>query len=125
MKFVFNIVVILLVIFFNACGPSDEDKARAKMNLVRSLLQNNDTVAALKHLDSISELYPKAVYSINAANNLKSEIQFDLLHRKEAQLDSLEVQISELEKPFKKEKTQFDRYMQYIQLRRYLCRFCK
>jgi len=117
MKFGFNISLILLMILFAACGPSDEDKARAKMNLVRSLLQNKDTVAALKHLDSIPELYPKAVYSVNAANNLKSEIRFDMLHRKEAQLDSLEVQISELEKSFKKEKTQFDRYTQYIHKR--------
>jgi hypothetical protein len=117
MKFVFKISIVLLVILFAACGPSDEDKARGRMNLVRSLLENNDTIAALKHLDSIPDLYPKAVYSVNAANNLKSEIQFDLLHRKEAQLDSLEVLISELERPFKKEKTQFDRYTQYIHKR--------
>jgi hypothetical protein len=117
MKLIFNPLIFILIIILAGCGPSDEEKARAKMNVVRSLLQENDTVAALVHLDSIPLLFPKAVYSSNAAKNLKEEIQFDLLHRKEAELDSLEVFISELEKPFKKEKTQYDRYTQYIHKR--------
>jgi hypothetical protein len=101
------------VLFF-ACGPSDEEKASAKLNLAQSLLEKNDTATALRHLDSIPRLYPKAVYALNAAKNLVSEVQFDLLHRKEAQLDSLKVKIETLEKPFRKEKTEFDRYTQYI-----------
>jgi hypothetical protein len=54
---------------------------------------------------------------VNAAKNLQTEINFDLLHRKEAEFDSLQVKITELEKPFQKEKTEFDRYTQYIHKR--------
>ena len=39
------------------------------------------------------------------------------LQKKEAELDSVKLQISDLEKGFKKEKTQFDRYTQYIHKR--------
>ena len=117
MRFTFQIIIVLLVVVLTACGPSDEDKARAKLNLAKSLLEKNDTTDALKHLDSIPKLYPEAVYSANAAKNLTNEVNFDLLQRKEAELDSLKVKIVKLEKPFKKEKTEFDRYAQYIHKR--------
>ncbi len=114
MKFTIYITVLVAGILFLACGPTDEEKASAKLNFAQSLLEKNDTATALRHLDSIPRLYPKAVYALNAAKNLVSEVQFDLLHRKEAQLDSLKVKIEALEKPFRKEKTEFDRYTQYI-----------
>jgi len=117
MKSLVKLSIFLLVLFLAACGPSDEDKARLKLNFARTLLEKGDTASALLHLDSINSLYPKAVYSANAAKNLTSEIEFDLLHRKETELDSLLVLISELEKPFDKEKTQYDRYTQYIHKR--------
>ncbi|SHF51956.1 hypothetical protein SAMN05444274_10636 [Mariniphaga anaerophila] len=117
MKFSFFISAVLLALVIAGCGPSDEDKARVKLNLAQSLLEKNDTTAALRHLDSIPRLYPKAVYALNAAKNLVNEVQFDLLHRKEAELDSLKVKVAELEKPFNKEKTEFDRYTQYVHKR--------
>lgn len=110
-------ILFFVAIFMVACGPSDEDKARQKMQQAQSLLEKNDTTAALRHLDSIPQLYPKAAYAVNAAKNLRTEVQFDLLHRKEAELDSLNVKIEELENPFQKEKTEFDRYAQYIHKR--------
>jgi len=100
-----------------ACGPSDEEKARLKMQQAQAHLQKSDTLSALLHLDSIPLLFPKAVYTINAAKNLASDIQFDLLYRKEVELDSLKVKIQELEKPFTKEKTEYDRYARYIHTR--------
>jgi hypothetical protein len=109
--------IIIILLLFAACGPSDEDKAREKMKLAQSLLEKNDTAVALRHLDSIPRLYPKAVYSANAAKNLITEVHFDLFHRKEAELDSLNVKIDKLEKPFEKEKTDYDRYTQYIHKR--------
>ena len=117
MKFRYHLLLIFLIFSVVACGPSDEDKARTKLNYAQSLLAKNDTTAALRHLDSIPKLYPDAFYSANAAKNLINEVNFDLLHRKEAELDSLKVKIVELEKPFKKEKTEFDRYTQYIHKR--------
>ncbi len=117
MRISFNLFVLLMALFVIACGPSDEDKARVKMKRAQSLLEKNDTAAALRHLDSIPQLYPKAVYSANAAKNLVTEIHFDLLHKKEARLDSLRKTIAELEEPFEKEKTPYDRYTQYFHKR--------
>lgn len=109
--------IALLAFLTTACGPSDEEKARTKLSQARLSLQKNDTLTALLHLDSIPELYPKAVYSVNAAKNLSNEIRFDLLHRKEALIDSMQNEISALEKAFRKEKTEYDRYAQYVHIR--------
>lgn len=113
MKFSIQYIALIFILFITACGPSDEDLARAKMILAKSLLEKQDTTNALIQLDSIAILYPKAMYSVNAAKNLKNEINFDVLQRQEANLDSIKVLITNLEKSFVKEKTQFDRYTQY------------
>jgi hypothetical protein len=112
-----HIWFFLLAFLTVACGPSDEEKARIKLNQARAFLQRNDTASALLHLDSITELYPKAIYTANAAKNLSNEIQFSLLHRKEALIDSLNDKILTLEKPFQKEKTEFDLYARYVHIR--------
>lgn len=117
MRFRFHYLVLFLLVIFVSCGPSDEEKARIKLNIAKSFLEKNDTTNALLQLDSIPKLYPEAMYSANAAKNLVNEVRFDLLQKKEADLDSLKVQITELEKSFKKEKTQFDKYTQYIHKR--------
>jgi hypothetical protein len=122
MKFsVFHIIVLTAVILV-ACGPSDEEKARVKINYAKMLLEKQDTTNALLQLDSVNRLYPKAVYSINAAKNMVNEINFSILERKEAELDSAKVRIAKLEKSFVKEKTEFDRYTQYIHKRQTLNR---
>ena len=117
MKASIYLVLAALLIIQVSCGPSEEEKASAKLKQAQALLAKNDTTAALLHLDSIPRLFPKAEYAVNASQNLNKEIQFDLLHKKEAQLDSLVVKITELEKPFQKEKTEFDRYSQYVHRR--------
>ena len=81
MKFRFQYLVLFLLVIFVACGPSDEEKARVKLNFAKSLLEKNDTASALLHLDSIPKLYPEAMYSANAAQNLVSEISFELLQK--------------------------------------------
>ncbi len=113
MKLRIQYFILFLLVTLVACGPSDEEKARVKLNLAKSLLEKQDTTNALLQLDSIAVLYPKAVYSANAAKNLKNEVKFDLLQRIQTNLDSTKVKIAELEKPFEKEKTNFDRYTQY------------
>ncbi len=114
MKYSVFYSVIFLAFLIVACGPSDEDKARAKMNYAKVLLENQDTAMAVLHLDSIALLFPKAPYSINAAKNMMSEINFELLHRKETTLNTINSRIAELENSFVKEKTEFDRFPQYI-----------
>ena len=115
-------VAVCLAVLFVSCGPSDEEKARTKMNFAKMLLEKQDTTQALLQLDSIAMLYPKAPYSINAAKNMTTEINFELLRSKEVELDSTLSLIAKLESSFVKEKTEFDRYAQYIHKRQTLQR---
>ena len=117
MKISIYIFLTLFALVVAACGPSDEEKASAKLRQAEASLERSDTITALLLLDSIPGLFPKAEYAVNASRNLKKDIQFNLLHQKEAQLDTLILKITELEKPFSKEKTEFDRYAQYIHKR--------
>lgn len=114
MKKLFPYTAFFLFLLVYACGPSDEDKARISLEQANTYLQDQDTTAALLKLDSIAKLYPKAVYSINAAQNIAKQLRFDLMQRKEAELDTLKTTIAGMEKNFVKEKTEFDRYTQYI-----------
>jgi hypothetical protein len=122
MKHSIYFVALCLAVLMVSCGPSDEEKARAKMNYAKILLEKQDTTQALLQLDSIARLYPKAPYSINAAKNMITEINFELLRRTEAELDLTISLIAKLESSFVKEKTEFDRYTQYIHNRQTLQR---
>lgn len=117
MRISIQYIAILLALIFVACGPSDEDKARVKLDLAKNMLLKKDTTAAIQHLDSISKLFPEAIYSVNAAKNLLHDVRFAVMQGKEAELDTLALRIAELEKSFTKEKTEFDRYTQYIHKR--------
>jgi hypothetical protein len=117
MKISVQYIAIFLVIIFVACGSSDEEKARVKLDYAKDLLQKKDTTHALLQLDSIQKMYPEAIYSVNAAKNLGKELLFELMQKKENELDSLNLRIVELEKLFVKEKTEFDRYAQYTHKR--------
>lgn len=114
MKHTIHFITLILTIFFAACGPSDEDRARAKMNYAKSLLEKQDTALALHQLDSIALLFPNAKYTANAAKNLAGEINYELLKIKQVELDSVMAQISRFELLFDKQKTEFDRFTQYI-----------
>ncbi len=117
MKFTIYFVMAVFTFSIVSCGPNDEDKARVKLTLAKNLLEKQDTTLALLQLDSISKLYPEAVYSINAAKNMANEVNFSLLQKSEIELDSVKVKVENLEKSFVKEKTDFDRYTQYIHKR--------
>lgn len=105
--------LLVFVLMAAACKPTDEEKARIRLNNAKFLLEKGDTTDALLQIDSIS-FYPEAKYSANAAKNLASEINFSLLQKKETELDSLNAKIATLETAFDKEKTEYDRYAQYI-----------
>lgn len=117
MKNAFQYTVLLLVVIVTACGPSEEDKARTKLEQAKLLLQKQDTTSALLQLDSIPKLFPQAIYSANAAKNLANDVRFEVMRRTESELDTLQDRITEMEKDFVKEKTEFDRYTQYIHKR--------
>lgn len=117
MKVSVQYIIFVLTVLFVSCGPSDEDKAKVKLDFAKNLLLKNDTSSAILHLDSIPKLYPEAVYAANAAKNLLNDVHFEVMQRKEAELDSVKILIAELEQSFEKEKTEFDRYTQYIHKR--------
>jgi len=108
---------ILFLLSLIACGPSQEDMARAKVNNAKVFLQNNDTTSALLQLDSATRFYPKALYSANAAKNLKQEILWAKMQNMGAELERVKKQVVEFEQNFEKEKTEYDRYTQYIHKR--------
>ncbi len=114
MKQLFQFLILIVFLFTVACGSSDEDKARIKIGQAKNLLQQQDTLNALLTLDSIPKLFPKAIYTGNAAKKFAGKLRFEILQKKENELDSLNVFIAEKEKSFVKEKTEFDRYAQYI-----------
>jgi hypothetical protein len=113
MKHFLNIFLALFVVIFVSCGPSQEERARAKLSRANTFLHNNDITQAMVEIDSIPILYPKALYSINAAKNLKNEINLDLLQRFRSNLDSVKSLIEQLEKNFNQEKTEYDKFIQY------------
>lgn len=117
MRKAIQLFMFLLAVLLVACGPSDEDKARTKLDFAKTLLAKQDTAAALAQLDSLAQFFPEAIYAINASKNLINEINFSLLQRKESELDSVTAKIEALEKSFIKEKTEFDRYTQYTHKR--------
>lgn len=117
MKNVLALCSLAIILIFNSCGPSQEDRARTRLNFARNLLERKDTASALLHLDSIAILLPKAAYSQNAAKNLKKEILWEKLQQKGILLDTVKARIALLERNFNKEKTQFDRYTQYLHKR--------
>lgn len=115
-----KVIIIILglwLFLITSCGPSTEEKASARLNFARTLLEKKDTINALLHLDSIAVLHAKAAYSVNAAKNLKKEILWDLIQSRVKHLDTIKMEISRLEANFNIEKTQFDRYSQYLHKR--------
>jgi hypothetical protein len=117
MKYLSTIFTLTVFLNIMGCGPTQEERASARLNFARSLLEQKDTTSALVHIDSLAILLPKAAYSLNAAKNLKKEILWEILQQKGMKLDTIKVKIIELEKSFNKEKTQFDRYTQYLHKR--------
>jgi hypothetical protein len=113
MRGIFLFCSFPIVLWLAACKPTDEEKAAIRLNNARFLLEKGDTASALLQLDSIS-LYPEAKYSANAAKNMAAEINFSLLRKKEAEFDSIVAKIAQLETSFDKEKTEFDRFVQYL-----------
>ena len=65
-------------------------------------------------LDSIPVLYPEAVEVVAKAKELGKKLNSEILFRKQNQLDKVGSRIAELEKSFDTEKTEYDRFTQYI-----------
>ena len=108
------VLVFLFFITFISCGKSHKERALQKYNLAAGLCEKGDSLAALQELDSIPVLFPEAFEAIGNAKYLGKKINSEMLFRKQDQLDKITGQLTELEKLFVIEKTEFDRFAQFI-----------
>jgi len=104
----------LLFAQFYSCGKSDKEKAFDRLNLAIDVCEKGDTITALKQLDSLQILFPEAVESIKQAEDYSNKIISGILLRKQNQFRKVSESLGELSSPFENEKTEFDRYTQYI-----------
>lgn len=115
---IFKIVAgILIFAVFFSCGKSYKEKAAEKYNLAWNLCENGDSLTALQHLDSIPRLFPEAFETVTQSKELYKKINSEILFRKQDQLDRLNGRITELESLFDQQKTEYDRFTQYIHKR--------
>lgn len=110
-------VFALLAVFLFSCGNSDKNQAAQRLTLADSAVQQGDTIAAIAHLDSIRKLYPTAIQAIVSADQQKKNIYSEVLFRKQDEMDSTLAKIAKVERNFDAEKTEFDRYTQYVHKR--------
>lgn len=108
---------IVFIFALLSCGKSYKEKAEEKLNYAVSLSEKGDSIGALVQLDSINRLYPEAFETTQKAKQLTQKINSEFLFRKQEQLDKVTAQIAELEKLFDQEKTEYDRFTQYIHKR--------
>lgn len=123
MKRTLNYVVYAAIVLTAiACGPSQRELAVQQINRAKQSIANRDTITAISQLDSVKHQYPKAEVQIVVAQNMTAELYRSLIEKdmnKQAQNDTL---ITQLEKKFIKQKTEFDTYTQYIPKRQSLDR---
>ncbi len=105
---------ILFAVILFACGKSEKERAAEKFSLATSLYQKGDTLTALQQLDSVQVLYSKAFEIAEKAKELSNKINAEILFRKEQQLDRVNSKVAQFEVLFDKEKTEYDRFTQYI-----------
>ena len=105
---------ILFAVIFFSCGKSEKERAAEKFALANSLYQKGDTVIALQQLDSVQILFPRAFETGEKAKELSNNINSEILFRKEQQSDKVAARLTELEGLFDKQKTEFDRFTQYV-----------
>ncbi len=108
--------ILFLTIFFS-CGKSYKERAAEKLNLAVGICEKGDTLTALQYLDSIQVFFPEAFESVGKAREMSKKLLSEIIYRKQDQLDRVNGEIAELDKLFVKEKTEYDRYTQYIHKR--------
>lgn len=108
------VVGILFLAILFSCGKSYKMRADEKYNGAVAICQKGDTIAALQQLDSIAMLFPEALETIEKSKTLTRKINSEIIFRKQNELDKLTASLSELEKLFTTEKTEYDHYTQYI-----------
>ncbi|WP_445589954.1 hypothetical protein [Sunxiuqinia sp. sy24] len=112
----FFLIVTLACLLFS-CGKSEKELAAEKLSFAERLYQNGDTTEALQQLDTLQLKYKGAIQALVEADKFRKKIYGDLFYKKQDEMDSMKVILEELEGKFVTEKTEFDRYTQYIHKR--------
>lgn len=108
---------VLIVVLFAGCKPSQRERAVSLINRARHEISAGDTLGALVKLDSVENEFPKATVQVGVARNMKVELYLQLIDSRKAELFANDERITQLEGDFRKEKTEFDMYVQYIHKR--------
>ena len=117
MKTIRFFILFLLSIQLLSCRKSEKELAAEKLQRAETLFQQGQREEAILAADSVRLLYKGAVQQVIAADKFKKRVYSELLYDAQNEMDSLKTQITELEKNFISEKTEFDRYTQYIHKR--------
>ncbi|PTN08333.1 hypothetical protein [Mangrovibacterium marinum] len=100
-----------------SCGKSEKQLASEKLQLAESYYQQGDTTLALQLADSVQNYYKGAIQQVVSAGQFKKKVYGELLYKAQDELDSVKTQLTALQKNFVTEKTEFDRYTQFIHKR--------
>lgn len=114
MKNIEFVLGIFLLTALLSCGKSYKKQAEEKLSLAINICEQGDSLTALVQLDSVMFLFPEAVETTGKAKEFSKKINSEILYRKQDQYDRLTTQLTELEKLFNTEKTEYDRFSQYI-----------
>lgn len=115
-----NLKIVAGILIFAAlcsCGNSYKKRAAEKLDFAVSACEKGDSVVALQVLDSIPVLFPEAFESVAKAKELSQKVNSEILFRKQDQFDRLMNRLTDLEKLFDQEKTEYDRFTQYVHKR--------
>jgi hypothetical protein len=106
--------MLMLVWAFFSCGKSYKEKAAEKLAQAIATCERGDSILSLSQLDSVAFMFPEAVEVTGKAKEFEKKINSEILFRKQDQFDKLVEIIAVLEKSFVTEKTEYDRFTQYI-----------
>ncbi len=107
------IFLFLSLIILVSCGPQPRELAVKKINLGKMILVQGDTARAIEIFDSIKVLYPSAEVQVGVAKNILSDLYRQMIDDCMSQIEITDSIISVYEKNFKKEKGEYDKYVQY------------
>ncbi len=114
MRFTKVFLFLAITSLFFSCGKSKKELAADRLSMAQSLYEKGDTAQALLQADSVEILYREEVLQVEAAQKFRKKVYGDILFREQDELDTLNKKIAELQQNFITEKTDFDRYTQYI-----------
>ncbi len=117
MKAIRFFLLFFIAVQLVSCGKSEKQMAAEKLQLAENYYQQGDTTLALQLADSVQNFYKGAIQQVVAAGQFKKKVYGEMLYKAQDELDSVKIQIAQLGKNFDTEKTEFDRYTQYIHKR--------